>query len=197
MSSDILRICFLVIQLLSLLLLLKPLLIIIIKLHNNEYLSAVSIFNKITNYHHTVLIVNHKKTLCCSHKIFLQTCAKFLCVKQGGYRSIPSADLQAGFDANADEFSQVFTDDNNANEVNSDSFSRSPTLALEKTLEEIRKYLRQLADKERSPQQQNTVSHAQLIQSEWQRLGDVMDRLAFWSYALTTFLMTVVLIGYK
>jgi hypothetical protein len=67
-------------------------------------------------------------------------------------------------------------------------------MALEQTLEEIRRYLRVLANKpdlyEQQQQQSAMPSHRELVVGEWHQVALIVDRLSFYMFTFITIVCT-------
>lgn len=71
---------------------------------------------------------------------------------------------------------------------------RSPTLALEKTLEEIRQYLRLLTAQKKTTELRGEADFTplrQLVTNEWHHLALVIDRLTFWVLFVIFVIVTI------
>ena len=67
---------------------------------------------------------------------------------------------------------------------------KSPTMALDKTLDEIRRYLRLCAAKMTQPESSMMFSHRQIIVNEWHQFALVLDRLLFIAFLFITLVTT-------
>ncbi|ELU13980.1 hypothetical protein CAPTEDRAFT_199133 [Capitella teleta] len=120
--------------------------------------------------------------------IFIFKVGPWLCVRRESYT--PLATEVAIDDAMADRELEESLGTNTSSPL-----PRSPTLALEKTLDEIRQYLRILASNRGAGAQQsiNELSHKQLVLNEWIHLALVIDRLAFWCLLITSAIVALAL----
>ena len=81
---------------------------------------------------------------------------------------------------------------------------KSPTLALEQVLNEIRRYLKVCAERDkdgynRPPTEDAAAaqsSHRDLVLSEWLKVATVLDRLCFVIYVSLVFLATIVMLSH-
>jgi len=67
--------------------------------------------------------------------------------------------------------------------------TRGPTMAIEKTMEEIRRYLRVLAV--RSDQSGQGEPHRALVMTEWRQLAMVVDRVFFYLFLILSIIITM------
>ena len=70
-----------------------------------------------------------------------------------------------------------------------------PKLAMQKTLEDIRRYLQLLSAK--ASDKEGMSSHRQSVLAEWHQVATVVDRLCCVMYFVITLLITAVFYGHK
>lgn len=69
---------------------------------------------------------------------------------------------------------------------------------LEKTMDDIRRYLRLLSSKsETTVAGHHVTPHSELVQNEWHQLALVIDRLMFFVFLFITVLTTIVMYGHS
>ena len=82
-----------------------------------------------------------------------------------------------------------------ADPARDDPLPRSPTMAIEKTLDEIRLYLRYLAAKAEIPEK--SAPHRELVLNEWHQVALVIDRWLFAILFFVSFVVTIALYGHS
>ena len=108
--------------------------------------------------------------------------SKLVCIAAEPYTAVP-ADL--AFEETTAE-RELLDMNNGSSEQRLSGADNKPT--LEKTLEDIRRYLRLVAARSVvSPQ----LSHRQLVSQEWHHVTRVIDRLFFISFLLLTIVITI------
>ena len=117
-------------------------------------------------------------------QIFLGRLSRWMCLAGAPYTALPQSDL-----APRDDNPSQLRVDSELGDIG--PLPRSPTLALEKTLDEIRRYLRMCANQMTAAELTQQVSHKQLVLNEWHQLALVIDRLMFWGFTLITILVTI------
>lgn len=108
-----------------------------------------------------------------------------MCMRGEVYSSVPNNDL-------SDQAADLRID---AEIMSTDTpLPRSQTLALEKTLDEIRRYLRILSTKPVTSLMNEPVTtpHRQIVLNEWHQLALVIDRLMFWTFLALSVLISVI-----
>lgn len=126
-------------------------------------------------------------------QVFLGKLTRWLCIRGDVYTSIPSND-EALFDgSNATELPTAGRGRGLDKELTDDTpLPKSPTLAIEKTLDEIRRYLRICAAKTALPEQP-VASHKQIVINEWHLVALVLDRVAMLFFVLLTAFIAIVM----
>ena len=114
--------------------------------------------------------------------LFLQRMGRLCCVPREAYTSVPSEPRDVDLSMRLDEETNI-------------PLPQSPTLALEKVLEEIRNYMKMAATRANSPDD-TLMSHQQLIVNEWHQLALIFDRLLFWCYVVVSVLVTIVMMSH-
>lgn len=121
-------------------------------------------------------------------QIFLGKLRRLVCIKAESYSAVPSetyarSELPVERELTAPD----------------EELPRSPTLALEKVLGDIRLYLKQLNSQQFNSQQQRqevTPSHRQLVVSEWLQVAAVLDRIFFIIYIILSVVITVAVLSH-
>ena len=124
-------------------------------------------------------------------QIFLGKLSRLLCVPAERYVSIPTDDTD-GTSATLNP-SGLTIDPDIGLTVPKAELTPSADTNMEKTLQEIREYLRLLTAKAVSPIEVH--SHKENIQGEWLQFTIVLDRMLLVMYLLLTFLITAVMYG--
>ncbi|CAD5121048.1 DgyrCDS9589 [Dimorphilus gyrociliatus] len=123
-------------------------------------------------------------------KLFLGKLRTLFCVRKFQYLPVDSSGV------NSMSRTMINADDLFDNEA----LPRSPTLSLEKTLEDIRKYLRVCAQLQNNPQasnnNENATSHKELVDNEWNQLTTVLERLFFCFYIVFNVILSIALLSH-
>ena len=109
------------------------------------------------------------------------------------YSSLPTND-QSGMDGTFDEV--VTTSGSSPRDLRVDQelqdtspLPKSPTLAIEKTMDEIRRYLRICAAKATLPEP--VQSHRETVLNEWHLLTLIIDRMLFYLFFILNIIMAI------
>ncbi|KAK2156413.1 hypothetical protein LSH36_214g04021 [Paralvinella palmiformis] len=114
--------------------------------------------------------------------IFIMKLSKVVCIAAEPYTAVP-ADL--AFEENTAE-RELLDLNNGTSEQHRSNADSKP--AMERTLEDIRRYLRLVAARTVvNPQ----LNHRQLVSQEWHQVTRVIDRLLFVSFLLLTMVITI------
>jgi hypothetical protein len=127
---------------------------------------------------------------------------KLCCVSAGSYTALHSHEhrprqLEEGGSLEHHSTSASNSTSDPAAHVASSSGSSSSGASLEKTMEDIRRYLRVLATKPDSVamDQESLPSHRELVVNEWQRVALVIDRVSFGLFLFVSIAITMALYG--
>ena len=125
-------------------------------------------------------------------QIFFGKLSYYLCMQGAVYSSLPTND-QSGIDGTFDE---VTTSGSSPRDLRVDQelqdtspLPKSPTMAIEKTMDEIRRYLRICAAKATLPEA--VPSHRQTVVSEWHLLALIVDRVLFFVFMFMNIVMAI------
>lgn len=128
-----------------------------------------------------------------ARRIFLGKLKSVLCVRKFHYipvdGSVTSGNTIGRSIINSDDL-----------QFDNETLPRSPTLSLEKTLEDIRKYLRISAQLQSNPQasnnNENASSHKELVDNEWNQLTTVLERICFCFYIVFNVILSIALLSH-
>jgi len=139
----------------------------------------------------------------CILQIFLGRLSRLMCVRVRPYTSSSPKDVASAVEAEdarrelqgmlAAEPRSISSDGGGGAMGGSAPRPRSPTLAIEKTMDEIRLYLRYLATKSETTGE--VAPHSELVMNEWLQVALVVDRLAFWIFLFVSVITTIAIYG--
>lgn len=138
--------------------------------------------------------------LCVVLQVFLGRLSRVMCVKVRPYMSSHPNDVASTVEAqDARRELQGMLSESHGKSSDGEAqggisaLARSSNLTIEKTMEEIRLYLRYLVTK--SETTGNVAPHSELVMNEWLQVALVIDRLTFWIFLFISVITTLAIYG--
>lgn len=132
--------------------------------------------------------------------VFLGRLSRVMCVKVRPYMSSHPNDVASTVEAqDARRELQGMLSESHGKSSDGEAqggisaLARSSNLTIEKTMEEIRLYLRYLVTK--SETTGNVAPHSELVMNEWLQVALVIDRLTFWIFLFISVITTLAIYG--